>query len=284
MCRLLTETELHDIMSKTLLDAVEKITSLHTSLPFSLYSSIKEQVLFNVPVNKPVLIVVLTGEKRVGSTEQAVINSNEFVFLSNNPAIDMRNIPKNNNYRALLIEFESSDFDLLPIAVTDNNEHRYFTGYVTSLLNKCLYQLIELADCDAQSIISLRRKELLLLLYQSGFKKISQMRYKHNVQQKIYQLLNKYPFENIRVDAIASALAMSESTLRRKLSQEGSSIQIIKAQIKHGLALHLLQTTSFSISLIAGQCGYQSLSHFNRQFKARFKMTPSALRKTKMIE
>ncbi len=74
---------------------------------------------------------------------------------------------------------------------------------------------------------------------------------------------------------------MSESTLRRKLSVEGTSMQEIKDQVKLGLGLQLLQTSNHSIVFIAEQCGYQSQSRFSSRFKKRFGLTPSALRKTK---
>ena len=75
---------------------------------------------------------------------------------------------------------------------------------------------------------------------------------------------------------------MSESTLRRKLKAEGTSLQEIKDQSRLGLGLHLLQTTQDPITLIAEKCGYQSQSRFTNRFKGRFGLTPSELRKTKM--
>jgi AraC-like DNA-binding protein len=72
--------------------------------------------------------------------------------------------------------------------------------------------------------------------------------------------------------------------LRRKLKLEGTSVQDIKDQARLGLALHLLQTSSNSIGMIADKCGYQSQSRFTERFKKRFGLTPSELRKTKMTD
>ena len=72
--------------------------------------------------------------------------------------------------------------------------------------------------------------------------------------------------------------------IRRKLKQEGTSIQDIKDQVKLGAGLHLLQTTLEPIGLIAQICGYHSQSRFTDRFKARFGLTPSQLRKTKMTD
>jgi len=65
---------------------------------FTLYTSIKEQNLLNVPIAKPLLIVVLSGHKELGVDNELICQSGEFIFLSDSPAINMRNIPKDNEY------------------------------------------------------------------------------------------------------------------------------------------------------------------------------------------
>jgi AraC-like DNA-binding protein len=84
------------------------------------------------------------------------------------------------------------------------------------------------------------------------------------------------------MEYICQQLAMSESTLRRKLKSEGTTIQDIKDQVKLGLGLHLLQTTLDPIGIIAQKSGYYSQSKFTERFKRRFGLTPSELRKTRM--
>ncbi|MFT5997355.1 MAG: AraC-like DNA-binding protein [Glaciecola sp.] len=44
----------------------------------------------------------------------------------------------------------------------------------------------------------------------------------------------------------------------------------------------MLQTPQDSLDMIAEKCGYQFQSRFTDRFKARFGLTPSELRKTKM--
>ena len=85
----------------------------------------------------------------------------------------------------------------------------------------------------------------------------------------------------LNTEYFCQSLAMSESTLRRKLKNEGTGLQQIKDQVTLGLGLHLLQTTEQSIGLIAETVGYQSQSRFADKFKARFSLTPSELRKTR---
>lgn len=57
----------------------------HPHLPFAVYSSLKEQRIFNVPIIKPVLIVVLDGEKRLGKTSDIICTTGEFYFFIQQP-------------------------------------------------------------------------------------------------------------------------------------------------------------------------------------------------------
>ncbi|MBU2871867.1 AraC family transcriptional regulator [Colwellia sp. E2M01] len=261
----------------------EAATSDNCSLPFAVYSSIKEQHLLNVPVVKPLLIAVLAGDKQLGKQGEISCGAGNFIFLSDNPAIDMRNIPQATEYFALLIEFEYEDFiGLRPYSVSQTGGKPYCVGEISTVLNKCLQQFVEWSVFSPQDMWSIRRKEILQLLYYLGYQNIVSMAASHKVGQKIHTMLSAQPAVDVPLAQICQQLAMSESTLRRKLLAEGSTIQEIKDQVKLGLGLHLIQTTEHSIIYIAEQCGYQSQSRFTERFKHRFGLTPSALRKTKV--
>jgi AraC-like DNA-binding protein len=81
---------------------------------------------------------------------------------------------------------------------------------------------------------------------------------------------------------VAARLALSESTLRRKLAAEGATLQAIKDRARLGHGLHLVQTTFDPIGRIAEKCGYQSQSRFTEKFRQLFGTTPTELRKTRM--
>ena len=107
---------------------------------------------------------------------------------------------------------------------------------------------------------------------------------KPKVSHQVHELCQRGEFDKLTNDYICQQLAMSESTLRRKLKMEGTTIQVIKDRAKLGLGLHLLQTTLFPIGIIADKCGYHSQSRFTDRFKSHFGLTPSELRKTKMTD
>lgn len=269
-------------MLKNLRDTVKRSLVENSEQPFSVYTSVKEQVLLNVPISKPLLIVVLEGDKELGVNSEITCHCGDFIFLSNSPAINMRNIPKGKEYMALLIEFDQQDFDGLEIygAV----EKDYVAGSAPSSLIKCLQQFVECSGWAPKSLWSLRKREIISLLYESGYTEVLSLIGDSPVKTKLHEMFIAQGFENITTDYICTEFAMSESTLRRKLKLEGTNLQAVKDQTRLGLALHYLQTTPLSIGIIADKCGYQSQSRFTERFKKRFGLTPSELRKTKMNE
>lgn len=265
-----------------LFNSINNITSASDDLPFAVYTSVYEQELLNVPIAKPLLIVVISGDKELGKNNEITCHTGQFIFLSDSPSINMRNIPKNNAYFALLVEFSYEDFDGIPSINAEKSDH--FIGEVTFELKKCLQQFVESTAWAPKSICSLRKKEILLLLYHLGHAEVVSMMDKLKISQRLHDLFHEKDFLDVTTAYICEYLAMSESTLRRKLMSEGTSVQEIKDRARLGLGLHLLQTTAKPIGLIAEKCGYHSQSRFTDRFKAHFGLTPSALRKTKVTD
>ncbi len=76
----------------------------------------------------------------------------------------------------------------------------------------------------------------------------------------------------------AGMLAMSESSLRRRLALEGSSFGALLIDARMSQALLLLQASERPIQHIAQEVGYDSASRFAIRFRARFGFAPAALR------
>ena len=82
---------------------------------------------------------------------------------------------------------------------------------------------------------------------------------------------------SVNVDELASALAMSTSQFRRRLSAlTGETPQSYITNIRMQKARHLLDThLELSVLEVALQCGYDDQSSFTRAFKRFFGITPS---------
>ena len=269
---------------QTLVNSINHTVTKNMPLPFAVYSSTKEQNLLNVPVIKPLLIAVLSGDKELGEQGHNTCSAGQFVFLSNTSAVNMRNIPKQQPYFALLIEFEYQDFE--NIQLHSHHKSPFCIGDITETLEKYLQQFIEWSTWAPKVLWPLRRKEIIQLLCHLGHQEILAMVTTPNVAHKVHALFSEQlqRSEVLSVEFICNKLAMSESTLRRKLKAQYSSVQAIKDQATLGLGLHLLQSTHETIGLISEKCGYQSQSRFTERFKNLFGLTPSELRKTRMTE
>ncbi len=77
-------------------------------------------------------------------------------------------------------------------------------------------------------------------------------------------------------------LGVSRSQLYRKVNQIlGTPVGEFRSQIKFQKAKDLLESTDFSISDIAQEVGFRSLSSFSYAFKSHFGYSPSDIRKSK---
>jgi signal transduction histidine kinase/DNA-binding response OmpR family regulator len=85
--------------------------------------------------------------------------------------------------------------------------------------------------------------------------------------------------EDLDVDDMAKALAMSRSTLYRQADDAlgASPMELLwEFRLKH--AAHWLEETDATVSEVAYACGFKTVPHFTRRFKARFGTTPAAYR------
>jgi len=263
-----------------LIQSIKYVLAEKQTLPFSVYTSVMEQHIFNVPVIKPLLICILDGCKKLGHQGEIDCPSGSFIFLSNNLNIDMRNIPSDNEYFALLIEFDDIDFDCL--AHQAHNAELYFQGDIETTLESTLRQFVEWSAFAPSDIWYIRRQEILQTLFHLGYQQVCGAMTSSSISHRLHVLISQDIAANLGVAQLAFMLAMSESTLRRKLHDEGTNVQSIKESVRLGHGLHLVQSSHTPIGLIAEQCGYSSQSRFTEKFKQLFRITPSELRKTKL--
>lgn len=252
------------------------------ALPFSVYASVKEQRIVNVPIIKPLLICVLDGRKRLGGHGEIECPAGGFVMLSNRPSINMRNIPGDAEYLALLVEFDYDDFNCLP--PRPGRTEPFVQGAISGVLRQTLVQFVEWSAFAPQAMWPARRREILQLLYHLGHEQVGALVEPPSLSHKLHGIISASIADDLGADALASRLALSESTLRRKLTAEGTSLQAIKDRARLGYGLHLVQTSQDPIGRVAERCGYQSQSRFTDKFKQFFGVTPSELRKTRMID
>lgn len=84
--------------------------------------------------------------------------------------------------------------------------------------------------------------------------------------------------ENPQMTDVATALHLSERTLRRQLSDEDASFSAIHDRVRTERALELLQDPELTIASIGSQIGFNDVREFRRAFKRWTGHTPSEAR------
>ncbi|MFC3334573.1 AraC family transcriptional regulator [Flavobacterium palustre] len=98
---------------------------------------------------------------------------------------------------------------------------------------------------------------------------------------KIISYLNKNYTRHISLEEIASFAAMNAAAFCRYFkSKTGKSFKNYILDMRIGYACKLLIMEDISISDISSQCGFESISHFNKTFKKSLGYVPSQYRKT----
>jgi AraC-like DNA-binding protein len=110
----------------------------------------------------------------------------------------------------------------------------------------------------------------------------------HNVSSKTFELrinkvcthLQKHFAAPITLTQIAELVHMSESNFCKFFKKAtGATFSDYLNELRVNEACHLLLATEDKISKIAHDCGFDSLSYFNRVFLKKMKATPSVYRR-----
>jgi len=80
--------------------------------------------------------------------------------------------------------------------------------------------------------------------------------------------------------SVADLFAMSERTLRRRLADEGSTLQALVAEARLVVARQLLESTHMPVGEIAASLHYGDITAFTRAFRGWTGMPPSAWRRS----
>ena len=94
------------------------------------------------------------------------------------------------------------------------------------------------------------------------------------VENEIVQLL---PHGKAQVEKVASNLGMSNRTLARRLSEEGTSYAAILDELRRGLSARYLKDPALSLNQIAWLLGYSMVTSLNHAFRRWTGRSPKAM-------
>ncbi len=98
------------------------------------------------------------------------------------------------------------------------------------------------------------------------------------ISLKVRSLITRQPDHDWTATIIATELALSEATLRRRLAEESTTFSELLIDTRMATALTLLQATTHPVSDIALSVGYESSSRFAVRFRQRFGFSPTTVR------
>jgi AraC-like DNA-binding protein len=84
--------------------------------------------------------------------------------------------------------------------------------------------------------------------------------------QRVRELLRSRAGEATTAEALATLLNVSGRTLHRQLHEEGTSLQVLKNEVRHEMAVEQLRRTSRPIKQVALAVGFRNEKSFSRAF------------------
>ncbi|MEU4248655.1 AraC family transcriptional regulator [Amycolatopsis sp. NPDC026612] len=105
---------------------------------------------------------------------------------------------------------------------------------------------------------------------------VARRRQRSGVSQQVRERLVRLGGVDAGMDEIARQLTLSTRTLRRRLTEAGTSYRALVDEVRQTLAEELLDTGALSVEDVAYRLGYAEASSFIHAFKRWTGMTPAA--------
>lgn len=236
---------------------------------------------------EPTLLVVLSGRIDITCAgRRHTLHSPAMLgFIDQGVDIDYIKYPADRHtpFRSLFINISPDVLENFyqhfqePLSAVKKNP-QLSTVEINASLDDSLHHLLVALEDPRVSDDRIRLKifDLLLVLAEQQLRFALPQR--QGIFPRLSNLLRDAPERNWTARLAGDALAMSESTLRRRLRQEGVRFEQLLLDIRMHHALMLIQTTHWNLTQVADACGYRSVSRFAERFKHRFGSSPAQLR------
>lgn len=246
-----------------------------------------------VPIDRPLLVVVQRGTKTLRAPGcEWVVPAGHAIAINRGQTLDIRNLPDDRGaYEAHWVVWDESLMDLhytktassrlLEADATVTRAIR--SAWPLGALGHAFLQAVDAAIACIQEpestpleVARHRMRELLVWVGTcDGHFESAEVA---SVRQRVRDMVSAAPQRDWTAALVGSELAMSEATLRRRLTSEGMRLSELLVDVRMSLALTLLQATSLPVTQIAMNAGYESPSRFAVRFRQRFGFAPTAVR------
>ncbi|GGP21295.1 AraC family transcriptional regulator [Silvimonas iriomotensis] len=241
------------------------------------------------PYFVPCLIAVLAGEKHIKTASgEFICKAGDWFTVSAGTTITFTNVPdpERGYFAAVVIAADASmlqrfrqryagvlpaQLDAHPLIAPDTGSRQALHDYISEIL-------ITRHDKLSDALVELRWEALWLALARQGVARDLVMAQPGRWRERVVWTLYSNVAADWHADDVARKLALSESSLRRRLRDEGVSFSELLLDVRMERALAMVMDGSTPIQRIAEACGYTSPSRFAAAFRQRFGLSPLALR------
>lgn len=233
-------------------------------------------------IENPVLIYVERGSKTVRwPGGEYLIRPGEAVAVAGGQSLDITNrLAPDGSYRAHWLVWDETLIE----STAESNAHLAVIQYAhpitrdTASFAASLQRAIEaVEDNTVPTLIARHRLQELLVWIGVNGGRLEQSR-TPTMAVKVRRLIASDLANDWSAHAVASAFAISEATLRRRLAEESTTFSALLIDARMTLALQLLQSSPQTVMQIALCVGYQTPSQFAVRFRDRFGFPPTAVR------
>ncbi|WP_174865697.1 AraC family transcriptional regulator [Pectobacterium polaris] len=233
------------------------------------------------------LLLVLSGRLTIFEQHETTVvdTPSQLCLITPDASADLAKTPGGHDsaFRSIFLTFSSTllarFYHRYPDEFPATHHPRPFTTLALDNDLSCTLQyLVEgiTGNTLNESRLELRLMDMLLALSERGYRFGAPPQ--PGVTAQLRALISEEPEHHWTAQSAGRLLAMSEATLRRRLSAEQTRFEVLLLETRMQHAMMLVQTTSWSMQRLAEACGYKSSARFSERFKTRFGCSPTKIR------
>jgi len=249
------------------------------------YCCFRTERLAQVTIARPLIGIVLSGAKEfwLGDAGRR-FTAGEVFILPGGATLDVVNLPDERHglYESLLVEVPSLPPSIARLSGSLPAPREEFDIRVTltpDLVDALAHAATTLATSDQAAILGEHRLAEVLLLLRAD--PAARPLFEVSLGDRIRWMVAADPQRRWTAEALARRLAMGASTLRRRLTAEGTPLRDVLAGARMQVAQELLLRGTGNVTAAAEAAGYSSRSHFTRRFRAVYGSAPGEHRTRK---
>ncbi len=250
------------------------------------YCCFKAERLAQMTIPKPIIGIVLSGAKEfwLGDNGRRFIAGDVFV-LPGGATLDIINLPHEpvGLYESLIVEVTRLPASVarLPLPARRASRPDFDIGITLTpeLVDALAHAATTLATTDHADVLAEHRMaEVLMLLHGDP---AARALFDAPLGDRVRWMVAAEPTRRWTAEEIADRLAVGASTLRRRLTREGTPLRDLLATARMEVARDMLDRGAGNVTAAAEAAGYSSRSHFTRRFRAVYGSAPGEHRARK---